>query len=134
MVNKKWAGLVQPPEFRPQFRVPNGTRLDVASVYKTEEKGSDVNLGVHLVRDAALKQMDAAAILTNDTDLCEAVRIARKQFGMNVILLTPSPKPAQSLAQLCASVRHVKPYVGPCQFPNPVVDAKGSEIHKPADW
>ncbi|HEX3443950.1 MAG TPA: hypothetical protein VHS80_04480 [Chthoniobacterales bacterium] len=35
----------------------------------TEEKGSDVNLGVHLVRDAFKASFDEAAVLTNDTDL-----------------------------------------------------------------
>src|SRR5258708_26954913 len=52
MTEKKWAGLVQPPDFRPACTLPSGAAPQVAYVWKTEEKGSDVNLGVHLVRDA----------------------------------------------------------------------------------
>jgi hypothetical protein len=37
--------------FRPPFTLPAGAAPVVARVWKTEEKGSDVNLGVHLVRD-----------------------------------------------------------------------------------
>lgn len=54
LATKKWAGLVQPPDFRPTFPLPAGAAPQVAYVWKTEEKGSDVNLGVHLVRDAFL--------------------------------------------------------------------------------
>jgi len=71
-----WAGLVRPPEFRPRhwlaFIYP---RPVVVRVWKTEEMGSDVNLGVHLVRDAFQNKFDTAAVLTNDTDLVEPVRI-----------------------------------------------------------
>jgi hypothetical protein len=41
-------GLVQPPDFRPPVVLPAGSAPQVAYVWKTEEKGSDVNLGVHL--------------------------------------------------------------------------------------
>src|SRR5690349_6267967 len=66
LTQKKWAGLVQPPDFRPPFALPPGAAPQVAYVWKTEEKGSDVNLGVHLVRDAFTRAFDEAAILTND--------------------------------------------------------------------
>jgi hypothetical protein len=56
LVAKKWSGLVQPVAFRPAFTLPAGAAPKVAYVWKTEEKGSDVNLGVHLVRDAFCKQ------------------------------------------------------------------------------
>jgi hypothetical protein len=75
LVSQKWAGLVQPPDFRPPFTLPPGSGPQVAYVWKTEEKGSDVNLGVHLVRDAFRQAFDIAAVLTNDTDLVEPVRI-----------------------------------------------------------
>jgi uncharacterized LabA/DUF88 family protein len=73
--DKKWSGLVQPPDFRPACTLPTGAAPQVAYVWKTEEKGSDVNLGVHLVRDAFTHAFDEAAVLTNDTDLVEPIRI-----------------------------------------------------------
>lgn len=133
-VSKKWAGLVQPPRFRPEADLPQGPTPDVAYVYKTEEKGSDVNLGAHLVRDAALGRFDVAGVITNDTDLCEPIRIVTQEFGLPVLLLTPSPKPATSLAKVSSGVRHVQPYIGPCQFPDVIGDLAGKEIRKPTGW
>lgn len=40
-----------------------------------EEKGSDVNLASHLVRDTFRKQFEVAVLITNDSDLAEPVRI-----------------------------------------------------------
>ena len=64
MVSQKWSGLVQPPRFRPVPTQPAVPDPQVAYVWKTEEKGSDVNLGVHLVRDAFRANFDIAAVLT----------------------------------------------------------------------
>lgn len=88
----------------------------VAYVWKTEEKGSDVNLGVHLVRDAFLKTYEAAAILTNDTDLEEPIRIVAQELQLHTVLLTPTNKPSTSLSRLAHSVRHIDPYLGPCHL------------------
>ena len=98
------------------------------------EEGSDVNLGVHLVRDAFLKAFDEAAILTNDTDLAEPVRIVAKELNFPVTLLTPGSKPATSLARYASHVRHITPYLGPCILPDPVTLANGRKISKPPDW
>ncbi len=134
MHHEVWMRLVQPPEFTPRFTAPLETVLDRARVHKTEEKGSDVNLGVHLVRDAALKRMDCAAILTNDTDLCEPVRIANQEFGLPVVLLTPTNRPTRTLKELCTSMRHIEPYLRTCQFPANVTAANGKLAQKPAEW
>jgi hypothetical protein len=134
MVTKKWAGLVRPPEFRPVIALPPGPLPQVAYVWKTEEKGSDVNLGVHLVRDAFKGAFDMAAVLTNDTDLLEPIRIVTHELGLPVTLLAPSGKAAVSLANTATSVRHVGPYVGPCQMPDRVVLPDGRTVQKPTGW
>lgn len=131
---QKWSGLVHPPQFRPEFTLPPGASPHVAYVWKTEEKGSDVNLGVHLVRDAFTHAFDEAAVLTNDTDLVEPIRIATREAGLPVTLLTPVSKPATSLADVSSHVRHIQPYLGPCVFPDPVVLANGRTVAKPAGW
>ena len=48
----------------------------------------DVNLGVHLVCDGFKGAFDVAAILTNDTDLVEPIRIVTKEIRLPVTLLT----------------------------------------------
>ncbi len=46
-------------------------------VYKTEEKGSDVNLAVHLLNDGWLNSYDCAIVVSNDSDLSEAMRLVK---------------------------------------------------------
>jgi hypothetical protein len=134
LVSQRWAGLVQPPDFRPQVALPPGQVPQVAYVWRTEEKGSDVNLGVHLVRDAFRGKFEVAAVLTNDTDLVEPARIVTQELGMHVTLLTPTARPAGSLAAVASAVRHIQPYIGPCQLPNPVMVPGKRPIAKPAGW
>jgi hypothetical protein len=112
LVTQKWAWLLQPPEFRPVITFSSGSAPQVAYVWKTEEKGLDVNLGVHLVRDAFLGAFDIAAVLTIDTDLVEPVRIVTQELGLAVTLLSPIGRPATSLAKVASSIRHVQPYMG----------------------
>jgi uncharacterized LabA/DUF88 family protein len=134
LVSQKWAGLVLPPDFRPPFMLPPMAAPEVAYVWKTEEKGSDVNLGVHLVRDAFKGRFEQAAVLTNDTDLVEPVRIVTEELKLPVILLTPTAQPAAPLIKVATGVRHVQPYIGPCQLPDPVPVPGKRPIAKPANW
>ena len=101
-------------------------------MWKTEEKGSDVNLGVHLVRDACQGAFDLAAVLTNDTDLLEPIRIVRQELNPPVTLLTPVGRPAVSPTQAASEVRHIKPYPGRRQFPDPIEVPGKPAIVKPA--
>lgn len=133
-VTEKISYLAQPLFFQP---TPTRTALPsprFAKVVKTEEKGSDVNLGVHLVRDAFTGAFEQAAILTNDTDLLEPMKIVAQEAKLPVILLTPVNRPAKSLEILASSVRHIAPYISTSQFPNPVIRQDGKEIHKPTTW
>lgn len=52
-------------------------------VVKTEEKGSDVNLAVHLLNDAWLNKYDCAVVISNDSDLAEPLRLVREQHKKN---------------------------------------------------
>lgn len=132
-VTEKNSYLATPLTFQPNSVQHAHPVPRFARVVKTEEKGSDVNLGVHLVRDAFIGAFDQAAILTNDTDLVEPIRIVTVEAKLPVILLTPVDKPAHDLKKLASSVRHIRPYVGACQFPN-AVEVGNKTILKPAGW
>lgn len=41
----------------------------MVDIIKTEEKGSDVNLAVHLLNDGWLDAYDCAVVVSNDSDL-----------------------------------------------------------------
>lgn len=134
LATQKWAGLVQPPQFRPACSLAPGSVPNVAYVWKTEEKGSDVNLGVHLVRDAFRGDFDVAAVLTNDTDLVEPLRIVNQELQFPVILLTPVSKPATSLQSIATAVRHIQPYLGVCHLADPILVPGKKPIMKPSGW
>ncbi len=80
--------------------LPQGPRM--AKVIKTEEKGSDVNLATYLIIDAMRADSDAAVVVSNDSDLCEPIRIVNDEIGVPVIIYNPHPKPAAALRNLVA--------------------------------
>lgn len=100
-----------------------------------EEKGSDVSLGVFLIRDAALKDIDAALVISNDSDLADAIHVARQDFNIPVYVVSPQPnRYVSGKLQRAASGSIVldKSCLVKCQFPNPVIDKQGRAIRKPA--
>jgi len=130
---KKWMFMVQPVEFRPTHQTAPSPNPEFSRVIKIEEKGSDVNLAAHLVRDAFTNVFEHAVIITNDTDLKEPVRIISQEAMLPITLLAPSDNPAAELKQRATHVRHLRPYLGVSQFPDPVMGPKGP-IAKPAGW
>ncbi|MFT8555425.1 MAG: NYN domain-containing protein [Zymomonas mobilis] len=131
-VHPQRAFLEQPIQFFPDCPInfPKDNIPAFVSILKTEEKGSDVNLGAHLVRDGCLKKFDRAAIITNDTDLCEPVRIVTKELGLHVTLLAPSYNPTRSLKDLATDVRHIRPqHLKKSQFPDRI-----GQLKKPVGW
>jgi uncharacterized LabA/DUF88 family protein len=117
-------------------KAPNPNTLKVR-VHSMEEKGSDVNLAVHLVNDAWKGSFDVAAVLSNDTDLVEPIRIVTQDLKKPVILLCPSPKgAAKPLAAVASSVRHLNATIlKGAQFPDNVpAPPAWKPIVKPANW
>jgi uncharacterized LabA/DUF88 family protein len=111
---------------------PGGTRY--AKVLKTEEKGSDVNLATHLVADAYENAFDVAAIITNDSDLLEPVRLVRQRLKKVVGILNPQPHPAFVLKQTASFFKQIRPAaLKASQFPDNLRDTVG-DFHKPPAW
>ncbi|RAP58371.1 NYN domain-containing protein [Oleiagrimonas sp. MCCC 1A03011] len=105
-------------------------------VIKSEEKGSDVNLAVHLVNDAWSNLFDVALVISNDSDLAEAVNLARSQ-GKPVGVVNPSAsdKMCYELHRIASFKRRIEAkHLRRSQMPDPVRDATGGVIHKPVAW
>ena len=62
-----------------------GGRVELVGVAVREEKGSDVNLASHLLIDALGGAMDAAIVVSNDSDLEFPVREARARMPVGTI-------------------------------------------------
>lgn len=61
----------------------------VVEVHNTEEKGSDVNLASHLVRDACQGLFDVGVVVSGDSDLVEPIRIATQELRCTVGVICP---------------------------------------------
>lgn len=73
-----------------QEHLPPSSPLPSLGIRTYEEKRTDVNLAVHLVRDALLNRFDAVAILTNDSDFLEAIKIVKNEAKLPIWLLSPT--------------------------------------------
>ena len=135
MISEPWMALASPPAAKPQAYQWTLPVPEVVKVIKSEEKGSDVNLGAHLVRDAFLDRFDVAVVLTNDSDLVEPIRIAVQEAGKRVGLLVPVKHPTQSLINVASFYLHIRPgHLSRSQFPDPIVLSDGTAIAKPLVW
>jgi hypothetical protein len=130
----KWMFLNQPVQLRPTGQGALNSNPKYACVVKTEEKGSDVNLGVHLVRDALLGKFDHAAVITNDTDLAEPLRIVTQEICLPVTLISPSNRPAATLAKYATNIRHLGNYLSSNQLAQTISLKEGLIVTKPSDW
>ena len=103
-------------------------------VWKTEEKGSYVNLAVHLLKDGYQGNYDLAVLVTNDSDLLSAVKIVRHDLRLRVGLLNPQKEPSKVLYTEVNFIRQIRKNVLQLsQFPTQMKDSKGKFI-KPTDW
>lgn len=103
-------------------------------IIKTEEKGSDVNIAVHLLNDAWLNNYDCAIVVSNDSDLAESMKLV-KEYHPNKILGLIMPgkgHPSKELMKHADFVKRIRTGILELsQLPNPV---PGTNIYKPTDW
>lgn len=121
----KWRPLVNPP--------PGGPRY--VEIHDTEEKGSDVNLASFLLHDGWHGRYDAAFVLSQDTDLCEPVRMVRDGLNKPVGIACMDGNEAGKLGRVSSFSRHVRPaHLEAAQFPNPIMGRDGHLIEMPEAW
>lgn len=107
-----------------------------ATVIKTEEKGSDVNLATLMLMDCFNDKFDVAILISNDSDLTLPVKMVREAFGKQVWIINPQigKKRSIQLGRNCDRHRDIrKGHLIGSQFENPMKDAMG-EFHKPNSW
>jgi hypothetical protein len=104
-------------------------------IFKTEEKGSDVNLALHVLNDAWANSYDCAVVVSNDSDLATALQLVKDQHRKVIGLVTPGApkrKPSWQLkrhASFFTSIRQwaLAQSLLPSIIPN-------TEITKPKTW
>lgn len=109
-------------------------KLATAWTLKTEEKGSDVNLAAHLLRDAFSGACSCAVIVSNDSDLLTPVRMAKIDCGLTIGLVPPRAKGSLELKALADFIRPPRlHHLAQSQFADPLNTAEGP-VRKPASW
>jgi uncharacterized LabA/DUF88 family protein len=132
--SEKFASLVHPPTFRPAAKLAQPWP-DVVKVLKVEEKGSDVNLACHLLLDAFQGNFDVAAVLSNDSDLVEPIRIVTQVLRKPVGLLSPVDNPNPELSRASSFMRRLSVSdLAASQFPDPLPRAGQPDLAKPTAW
>ena len=111
---------------------PKG-KQKMARVWKTEEKGSDVNLAVHLLNDAWTGKCDCAVVVTNDSDIAEAMRLIKEQQKIRIGLVTPGKrKRSKQLKHHADFIQRVRAgALRKSQLPSPIPQ---TDIYKPPNW
>lgn len=128
LTQKVLMALVSPP--------PNGSKT--VQVWKTEEKGSDVNLASHLLHDGHLGKYELAVVISNDSDLVEPIRLVIADLGLQVGVLNPQiskgSHPSIQLKKTASFFRYIRASdLKQSQFPVLMTDSKGT-ISKPTKW
>ena len=102
-------------------------------IIKTEEKGSDVNLAVHLLNDAWLNAYDCAVLVSNDSDMAESLRLVRLHHPCKKIgLITPGKNQSRQLAENAHFKKRIrKGVLAESQLPSPIPE---TNITKPKNW
>ena len=130
IVHPQWPIMVQDSHGNP---IPDATF--VVSYADREEKGSDVNVAAHLLVDVLTSAVDAAIVISNDSDLQFPVSYARRQVPVG--LINPSAnylagalrgQPSEGVGnhwwrRLSAADLHA------CQLPDPV-----ASFARPFGW
>ncbi len=105
-------------------------------VMQPEEKGTDVNLAVHLVNDAWRNLYDIALVISNDSDLFEGIRIVKNERNKEVYLANPINWKRPYMAAKLSSLNLIpckirKWHLVQSQMP---VQVPGTNISKPIEW
>lgn len=115
-------------------------------VLRTEEKGSDVNLAAHLVYDNCIQDADESIVISNDSDLADAIEIVTTKLRRPVTVVNPNRsimlrkdpthcrmhRELQRVATQRVLSINEKILVA-SQFPPMLTDSQGS-FSKPAAW
>ncbi len=103
-------------------------------VFKSEEKGSDVNLAAYLLRDAYRSACTHAVVVSNDSDLLTPIRMAKEDCGLIVGLVPPRPTGSIELKALADFKIDPRTHLlAAAQFPD-IMTTPAGDLQKPATW
>lgn len=105
--------------------------------YETyEEKRTDVNIAVNLLKNAHQNNYDKAVLVSGDSDIIPAVKAVKQAFPIKQIsLVIPIDRQARELTQTIGSAIQMKEYhLKTSQLPEKVTLQNGVVLQKPREW
>ena len=101
-----------------------------------EEKMTDVNISVELMKDAFDDMFDTALLLSADSDLAAPVETVLKRYpNKRIIVVCPPNRQLIKLESLAtASFRLGRKVLQDSQFPDDYTRPNGFVLHRPARW
>ena len=101
-----------------------------------EEKQTDVNIGLYLLKEALQNTYDTALILTNDTDLIPAIKVVKDSFPHKKIgVLFPIDRWSSELNAVSDFSRKIKKKdLSKSQFPDNVTLPSGVVLTRAVNW
>jgi hypothetical protein len=107
----------------------------LVSIAQREEKGSDVNVASHVLLDVLLGRVDAALVISNDSDLRLPIKEARERVPVGLI----NPTARQIAGALRGSAkagvgRHFWRDLGRADFFEHQLPDPAGGYFKPSDW
>ena len=106
---------------------------EMVRVLTVEEKGTDVNIAVHMLHDAWLDDYDCAVLVSNDGDLAEALRLVKSDCKKEIRLMRPrGTQRSGKLSRHADFFHHITPGVlEKNQLPSPI---PGTRLFRPKEW
>lgn len=106
-------------------------------VRKLEEKGTDVNLAIRMVADAAAHRADMFVLISNDSDQVGTMRLLKEELGVQTGIIFPMAS-AKAAKELVGTKPDVLTHIGieallASQLPPQIKDGNGT-IHRPPKW
>jgi uncharacterized LabA/DUF88 family protein len=107
-----------------------------ATLMVPEEKMTDVNIAVDLLKDAFEDRFDTALLISGDSDLTGPIGTIRRLFpNKRVVVAFPPQRSSKDLRDIAdASFQIGRVKLAASQLPNQVESARGFIIHRPQEW
>ncbi len=107
---------------------------EIVKVWKSEEKGTDVNIASAIIDDGHKDLYDVAIVISNDSDLVEPIRIVKEDLRKKVIIMNPFKKNAFELEKIASEHRSIRTWmIEQSQLADTIEDENGL-ITKPPEW
>jgi len=117
---------------------------DKVEVHLMEEKQTDVNIGLHMYRDAIRNKCDHIVLCSNDSDLEPALKMIKDDCpDIHIGVILPRKPDKEDKTRLSARlIKHAdwkrraitEVELSKSQFPNNLLDHKRRTIKKPDEW